>query len=702
MTRPSGPVRAPAMAGWMLVTATCLLCGCDDPEPRLRTAAASGPTATVRPPATVGTGAVAAARFVRLEALSEVNGNDWAAVADFNVLDAGGAVLDRNGWTATADSEEVVGEDGAASHAIDSDPRSFWHTRWDGGRPPHLLVIDMGAVHSVGGFRYLPRPVRANGRIAGWRFSTSPNGVAWTLAASGTFPEGEAEVTVRLATPESVSAAAAAAQAAAAAARAPQPAGNPARVARIAAYGAGPLVPAPTWRPAEAVGVDTVRRLEDGRHLFYSAAGTTGERPPGPALVDGRPVGDGSATAYLTGRTLAAPRPGAPTLAAAPSASAAGLTETGFAAGDFTAPRFTAVHGCRSISTGTSFVGHYCFANGPASGSGNATAIASGPYGAKLPAVYSYHANSWEEEFVVTDRAFGLVFANSASPIDVEIDGTPVEAGPTISSGAEGWTLTFDFHGTVARRTVRVISGVGSVAPTLRGVALSAGGRVDAGPPPRDQLLLFGDSINAAVTPTSEAGAQMLSYWLQRELGFDGAINLAVGGSGYVSENPGSFNVPHLLANPVNRQLIADYAPSVRHVLVSAGFNDRNIALAEVQAAALASWRALRALLPDTRITVTDGWSGSSGPDARALALADALAKAFATWGDGNARLVRSVGTSASTAYVQGSGTAGTPPSDGNSSRYTSVDGVHPSPAGARYLARRLAEDLSAAWKGAY
>ena len=277
-----------------------------------------------------------------------------------------------------------------------------------------------------------------------------------------------------------------------------------------------------------------------------------------------------------------------------------------------------------------------------------------------------------------------------------------MQAAPTSSTGAEGWTLTFDYQGVVKRRVVRVISAAGSVAPTLRGVALTPQGSVEAGSVSTDQVLILGDSINATVTPPTEAGAQMMSYWVQRYLGFGGAINMAVGGSGYVSQNPNTYNIPNLLANPVNQALISGYAPSISHVIIGAGFNDRFRSVASVQAAALASWKAVRQLLPNARISIVDGWSGSSGPDAEALALAAGLANTFAAWGDGNARLIRSIGSSTGTAYVGGTGNAGVPISVGNSSVYTSTDAVHPSPAGGRYLARRLSDDIGTAWGGMY
>ena len=62
--------------------------------------------------------------------------------------------------------------------------------------------------------------------------------------------------------------------------------------------------------------------------------------------------------------------------------------------------------------------------------------------------------------------------------------------------------------------------------------------------------------------------------------------------------------------------------------------------------------------------------------------------------GDRNARMVHPVGASAATAYVSGTGYAAQPVVPGNSSVYISTDAVHPSPAGARYIARRLSDDI--------
>jgi len=64
------------------------------------------------------------------------------------------------------DSEDTA-HDHLAAMAIDGDPESFWHTRWQPDDPmPHELVIDISREVTLKGVTYLPRQDMANGRIA--------------------------------------------------------------------------------------------------------------------------------------------------------------------------------------------------------------------------------------------------------------------------------------------------------------------------------------------------------------------------------------------------------------------------------------------------------------------------------------------------------------------------------------------------------
>jgi signal transduction histidine kinase len=99
-------------------------------------------------------------RYFGLDASSAWDGRAFAAVAEVNLLDESGQLLDRTNWKVVyADSEELDRENGAAMNAIDGAPGTHWHTQWsaEARRFPHRLILDLGASQFVSGFSYLPR-----------------------------------------------------------------------------------------------------------------------------------------------------------------------------------------------------------------------------------------------------------------------------------------------------------------------------------------------------------------------------------------------------------------------------------------------------------------------------------------------------------------------------------------------------------------
>ncbi|MBI5831445.1 MAG: alpha-L-fucosidase [Armatimonadetes bacterium] len=80
--------------------------------------------------------------------------------------------LVKTGWSVVScSSEEKDGENGAAANAIDDNPDTFWHSQWRLAqpKPPHELIIDLGAEVEAGGFTYLPRQDTARGRCCASR-----------------------------------------------------------------------------------------------------------------------------------------------------------------------------------------------------------------------------------------------------------------------------------------------------------------------------------------------------------------------------------------------------------------------------------------------------------------------------------------------------------------------------------------------------
>lgn len=178
-----------------------------EPEPT-DTETASTPEPDLAPdpepaePPTTAPGEPAGVRFVRLVADSAVQ-SPYTSIAEFNVLDGSGNPIDRAGWVASADSEELVWVGGAgAGFAIDGDSITMWHTAWFQVAPtphPHRLDVDLGGFHDVGGFRYLGRQDPSlDGRVANYRFFVSVDGVEWgEPVASGTLENTTAEQEVR-------------------------------------------------------------------------------------------------------------------------------------------------------------------------------------------------------------------------------------------------------------------------------------------------------------------------------------------------------------------------------------------------------------------------------------------------------------------------------------------------------------------------
>ncbi|WP_018349706.1 phosphocholine-specific phospholipase C [Longispora albida] len=101
---------------------------------------------------------------------------------------------------ARADSQELVGENGAAANAVDGSATTIWHTKWYGGSDPlpHEIDLDLGRVRTVTGLRYLPRQTGVNGRIGSYEVYVSTDGVAWgSPVATGTLADDATLKTIR-------------------------------------------------------------------------------------------------------------------------------------------------------------------------------------------------------------------------------------------------------------------------------------------------------------------------------------------------------------------------------------------------------------------------------------------------------------------------------------------------------------------------
>jgi endo-alpha-N-acetylgalactosaminidase len=140
------------------------------------------------------------ARYVRLRALSEVNGNAWTSAAELNVAGAPPAALPRLAQSSMTvkyvDSAETVAENTPGTNVLDGDSSTFWGTQWyqTTAPMPHEIQLDLGSSKTVDCLYYTPRQSQSNGRIAGYEVYTSTDGTTWGSAVkTGTFANSTLE-----------------------------------------------------------------------------------------------------------------------------------------------------------------------------------------------------------------------------------------------------------------------------------------------------------------------------------------------------------------------------------------------------------------------------------------------------------------------------------------------------------------------------
>lgn len=95
-------------------------------------------------------------------------------------------LLANEGWRVHRASSESTFNGKLAALAIDGDPETFWHTAWRDGlvKPPHELVLDLGATVTIRGFRYLARQDNGwNGSLGECEFAVSDDPEAFAEAA---------------------------------------------------------------------------------------------------------------------------------------------------------------------------------------------------------------------------------------------------------------------------------------------------------------------------------------------------------------------------------------------------------------------------------------------------------------------------------------------------------------------------------------
>lgn len=90
-------------------------------------------------------------------------------------------------------ASSVESGEGDASHLVDGNPRTYWHTMYSVtvANYPHWFDLDCGSSKILKGFTYLPRQDSPNGRVKNYRVQVSDDGKSWSNAvAEGCFENG--------------------------------------------------------------------------------------------------------------------------------------------------------------------------------------------------------------------------------------------------------------------------------------------------------------------------------------------------------------------------------------------------------------------------------------------------------------------------------------------------------------------------------
>lgn len=97
-------------------------------------------------------------------------------------------LLPTTGWSILASDSQEPGA--AASHVLDRNFNSIWHTPWSSSQnpQPHYFSVDMGAIRSIKGLAFRNRD-NLNGAMKDIRIYSSSDGSTWNLVKSTQLPQ---------------------------------------------------------------------------------------------------------------------------------------------------------------------------------------------------------------------------------------------------------------------------------------------------------------------------------------------------------------------------------------------------------------------------------------------------------------------------------------------------------------------------------
>ena len=275
------------------------------------------------------------------------------------------------------------------------------------------------------------------------------------------------------------------------------------------------------------------------------------------------------------------------------------------------------------------------------------------------------------------DRLALFLPANSAQ-LRVIVEGRYLSPGSLVIGGQDQW-LMIDWSGSSGRRMRHYEVEAGKSAAQFGCVQAGLSAIATAPEAAEPRLVVIGDSYNAGSSYGPWLAGGSIAQLLAKRLGWRDTWNLSIGGTGYCNRAAGGLRtfgerVPQALA------LLPDA------VLLMGSTNDVGYAPAAVEAAALATVRALRAGTPAPIIVVGVPSINLPGAVATEQALAAAVRAA-----DDPLTFFVPVST-ATPPWVLGhwNNAAGVPAGITNAPLYLAADNVHPPEIGFDYYAQRI------------
>lgn len=146
-------------------------------------------------------------QYIRFVADSEIQGKNYATIAEFNLVDADGNTIPRGAWNIVSYSSERTPDD-TIDMMLDGDTDTEWFTQTSPSQAthPHEFVINLGTDYQVAEVKILPRQVDPvanptwyrNGWIEDYRVFLSDDNVNYELVKDGRLSNTALEQTIEL------------------------------------------------------------------------------------------------------------------------------------------------------------------------------------------------------------------------------------------------------------------------------------------------------------------------------------------------------------------------------------------------------------------------------------------------------------------------------------------------------------------------